>query len=192
MSRQRARLEGRHRWPLLVALGAVLAGCGQGDPPQAVPVAGDAQTTDAVTGTADPSPDDTAAACLVASADAVAAATGLTVVGHEEWFGGCRWRIEPVEDEVADAAISWQPLSLPDFEDPRQTDPSGTAITEVPDLGDDAYVMSEETGHHPVGLVFVRVGDQAFRVANEFTTGRTPGSIDTQQALAALIAESLR
>ena len=165
---------------VLAALVVGLGGCGDGTSEQAAPAAGAADPGDA-----------TAPGCTVASPAQVEAATGYTVIGQEEFDGGCRWQLEPVEQDVIEAAISWQPWSIENFQGQRQADQAGMDVTEVDGIGDEAFTVSSDTGDHPLGEVWVRVGDTAFRITNEFSTARMEGSLEVQQALAAVVAEAL-
>lgn len=179
---RRRRYDGRvaRHGAVLAALLMALGACGGGDTPGAAPTG--AEVAD----------DRAAPGCAVASPAEVEAATGYTVVGHEDFHGGCRWKLEPVEDNVIEAAISWQPWSIENFEAQREAAQAGMDVTEIHGVGDDAFIVSSHNGDRPLGEVWVRVGDTAFRITNEFSTARMEGSLDVQQALAAVVAEALR
>lgn len=181
MGRQRSgRPAHGHGAAVLAVVAMGLGGCGGDDTSPAAPAGAEAAD------------DGGAPGCAVASPEEVEAATGYTVLGQEDFHGGCSWKLEPVEEDVIEAAISWQPWSVENFEAQRDAAQAGMDVTEVDGVGDDAFIVSSHDGDHPLGEVWVRVGETAFRITNEFSTARMAGSLDVQQALAAVVAEGLR
>lgn len=185
MSRRRA---GR-AWLSPVAAGALalsLAACGGsgvgGSEPEPDEVAEAAGTSDAGTG---------GDGCALVAVEEVEAATGFTVTGQEDLFGGCRWTIEQVDPDMLESAISWQPFDAEQIDSQRQAGEVGMDVADIPGIGDEAITVGAQAGDNPMGEVWVRVGETSFRVTNEFSTARYAGSLDRQTALAALIAAKL-
>lgn len=165
------------RLAVVVVLAATLGACG-----------GDAPSGDDPAATAEAA---AAGGCALVSAEEVEVATGFTVLGQEEQYDGCRWTIEQVDPDVLESAISWQPFDGAQLDSQRQAGEAGMDVADLDGIGDEAISLSNHTGDHPLGEVWVRVGDTSFRITNEFSTARYAGSLDTQAALAAVVADKL-
>lgn len=185
------RLPRRRTTIAVLLLSLVATACG-GDPGPAADAsdgaAGAGATEDAAAATADGTEP---AGCTIATTAEVEEATGFTVLGAEELYGGCRWSIEGVDEDVLEPAISWQPFDGGQVDSQRQAGEAGMDVTDLPGIGDEAFSLASGAGDHPLGEVWVRVGDVSFRVTNEFSTGRYAGSLDHQAGLAALVADRL-
>ena len=176
---------------VVAALVVGVGGCGGGDDASTTPADDDAGTeaaaADVTAGNGDEAP-----GCELVSPDEVEAATGFTVLGQEEQYGGCRWTIEQVDEDVLESAISWQPFDGAQIDGQRAAGDAGMDVEDLADIGDEAIVVSQSAGDHPLGEVWVRVGDTSFRITNEFSTARYAESLEKQAALAAVVAETLQ
>lgn len=169
---------------VLAGLAIGLGGCGGGDEPDAPSANGDGAVAEDLTAGDAPG-------CDLVSPEEVEAATGFTVLGQEEQYGGCRWTIEQVDQDVLESAIAWQPFDGAQIDGQRAAGDAGMDVEELANIGDEAIVVSQSAGDHPLGEVWVRVGDTSFRVTNEFSTARYAQSLEKQTALAAVVAEAL-
>ena len=129
--------------------------------------------------------------CDLVSPEEVEAATGLTVLGSEDLSGGCRWLVEQVDEDVLESAIGYQPFDGAQLDQQRSAGDAGMDVTELSGIGDEAIAVTGGRGDHPLGEVWVRVGDTSFRVVNQFATGRYAGAIEKQTALAEVVAEAM-
>lgn len=183
----------RAAWRVAIATTVLLvAGCGDD---------GVATTDDMAAGTAadvaasaddvTPEEDTGAAGCALVADDEVEATTGLTVLGHEDFGGGCTWFVEGVDEDVVDPAISWQPWSVANYDAQKQADQAGMDVGDVPGVGDEAFWVGSANDGNAYGEVWVRVGDRAFRITNQFSTPGHAGAMDLQVALAREVADAL-
>ncbi len=170
---------------LAVAVLALLVTACGGDDPAAT------AADDSAAAAADPAGPGDAPGCDIASPAEVEAATGFTVTGQEDFVGGCRWLIEQVDEDVLESAIGWQPFDGATLDQQRGAADAGMDVTDLPGIGDEAIAVTGGRGDHPLGEVWVRVGDTAFRITNQFATGRYAEAIEKQTALAELVAEKL-
>jgi hypothetical protein len=127
--------------------------------------------------------------CDVLTEAAVAAATGLTVIGSEDEPGfGCTWFVVNIDPAIiADDAITFRPFPGSQFAAQREAVGQGLQGEEIAGLGDAALYI----GTPALGAVWVLVGDVSFEVGNQFAFSGVEGR-PYQVALAAALVEALR
>lgn len=179
--------------PAVVLLaGALLVGCGDGEPDEgAGPEPTSASSIDAP-GEVEDVPTGVPELCSAVSDDLIEDVTGVAVVGIDGQGGTCTWRLSESAavldgpNEGGEASLEAEFIDPVEIEARRDADDPGVEVVAVDDLGDEAFLVRRD-GTDPTTL-FVLDGDRALALA---LANVLDGGNATEQALTDLAVEIL-